>query len=78
MEFLHQEDPQSQTESQIHNEEGDHVSIDQISDDDEIVDNVISKISGVGKTSQRYNQDTGMNEFEFTNENIFTKGNDLF
>ncbi|CAI2387696.1 unnamed protein product [Moneuplotes crassus] len=57
------------------------ISIDQTSDDDTLVDNVINKITTVGnkgRTNERYKQETGMNDFEFTNENIFTKSNDLF
>lgn len=58
-----------------------NISIDQTSDDDTVVDNVINKITNVrskAKTNQRYKQGIDMNEFEFINENIFTKSNDLF
>ncbi|CAI2387748.1 unnamed protein product [Moneuplotes crassus] len=56
-------------------------SIDQTSDDDTVVDNVINKITNVrskAKTNQRYKKGIDMNEFEFINENIFTKSNDLY
>jgi len=58
-------------------------SVDQTSDEDDVVDSVINKISSFSAsnkaTNQRYKQDFTMSEFEFTNENnIFTKGTELF
>lgn len=58
------------------------MSLDQASDDDEIVDNVINKITSFStsniRQSNRYANDYSMKDFEFTGENIFKKGKDAF
>jgi hypothetical protein len=56
------------------------ITLDQASDDDEVVDSVINRLSGFTHSTKnpnfRYEMDHSFKDFEFTNENVFCKKSD--
>ena len=73
-----EEEEESEVEQEVIDSKG--ISVDQTSDDDEVVDSVVNRLKSFGHPKQHKNKryEHSMSDFEFTHENIFRQSKDTF